>query len=772
MALRQRIESANHEYYENDAPSLTDSAYDSLVSELHEIEAMHPELATINPPLFASVNSPTQTVGGKRAARFAPYSHPTPMRSLANAFSHEEAHHFFSRMMEWSDARVTYAAELKLDGVALNAVYVGGTLKAAATRGDGETGEDVLSNAKTITNLPHFLDDAPAHLQVRGEVVMTYDDFATLNMHQSKTDSKIFANPRNAAAGSLRQLDSGITAARPLRFYAHGVVAENSPLFPTAHSAALDWLKVRGFSVAEPRLRTKDVDGLLNYHEKVQALRAKLPFSVDGVVYKVDDFSLQKKIGYVSRAPRFAVAHKFSAELALTHVQAIEIQVGRSGVLTPVARLAPVTVGGVVVANATLHNMDIVREKNVRVGDTVEVRRAGDVIPEIVCVKKSGGTAAWQPPLVCPSCEQAVHTNGKFLRCVNVACPERRRGQLIHFVSRNALDIEGVGGVLLEKLFAAGLVQMPSDLFALEKKDLLTLELIAEQSATNILAAIERGKQTTLPRLLIALGIPAVGEAAAVRLADFFGSLQALRRAPLEAFAFVTDIGTETAAGIRDFFTESANIEEIKQLQAVGVVWPERNSPGSEQKRTLMAFLTTMRSLKTVMPENTLHLIDNNLPLHGLGKNGTKKLVQTFADLPALATADEAALTIALDGNAALAQRVRMFFTVPHYRQLLDFLNDLGFVWGHKETPKLRLSGKTFVLTGTLSQPRSVVKQRIEKLGGVVTGSVSARTTYLLAGDNAGSKRAAAEKFQVTILTETDFEQLLWTTDEEPPTLL
>ena len=753
--LRRQIRAANRAYYEEDAPHITDAAYDALFAELLGLEEKYPALRR--------PNSPSQKVGGKRAAAFAPFAHPTPMRSLSNVFDHDEAQRFFRRMQDAAGLTPSYAAELKLDGVALNVVYVDGKFSAAATRGDGETGEEVSANAQTIVNLPRVLSGGSS-LQVRGEVVMTFADFAALNERQAESGGKVFANPRNAAAGSLRQLDSTITAARPLRFYAHGAVpmGETPPAeLPATHSAMLDWLETQGFAVASPRLCSADEEALLAYYAQMQEARAGLVFSVDGVVYKVDDFALQDKLGYVSRAPRFAVAYKFSAELATTQIMAIDVQVGRSGVLTPVARLLPVTVGGVVVANATLHNVDFVRQKNARIDDWVEIRRAGDVIPEITQVIKSGGGAAWLPPSVCPSCHHAVVMDGKFLRCGNADCLQRRLGQLSYFVSRAAMDIDGVGGVLLEKLAEANLVRLPSDLYRLQKEDLLSLPLIAEVSAQNILSAIDQSRTTTLPRFLIALGVPGVGESAATQLAQFFGSLDALRRAPPEAFVLVRDIGTETAAGLRDFFADAGNAAEIERLRAAGVSWEE--AAPSLHHRKLIDFLAAMQSLKTVMPPHLLRQVDGEAPLFGLGKTAAEKLAAAFSDLHDLASADELRLRAAL-GNAVLVARVRGFFGDSYYAALVDFLHGLGYVWLGKDkdvNDVAPLSGKTFVLTGTLSVPRTEVKKRLELLGGRVAGSVSVRTDYVVAGEAAGSKLSQAQKLGVAILSEEELEAML-----------
>ena len=808
---------ANVLYYEDDAPDISDAAYDALAGELRELEAKHPSLA--------SPDSPSQKVGGKRSDKFRPFSHPTPMRSLGNAFAESDARRFFARMRELVGGEPQFSAEPKLDGVALNLVYENGTLSAAATRGDGETGEDVRANAEVISAVPKHIAPAPRLLEVRGEVVITTADFAEMNRKQAEAGGKIFANPRNAAAGALRQLDSAITATRPLSFFAHGVgTVDETPggePFPASHSAACEWLKARGFELPEPRTASADPETLLAYYARVRDNRADAPFATDGVVYKVDDFALQKKIGFVSREPRFAVAHKFPSETATTRIEAIDIQVGRTGAMTPVARLAPVTVGGVVVSNATLHNRDYVSEKDIRAGDYVVVRRAGDVIPRVesaVIERRPEGAQKFSFPDACPFCKTTAADDGKFARCPNPECPARLRARLRHFVSRPAMDLEGFGKTLLGHLAKSGKARAPADLFRLTRDDFLAMENIADVSADNLMSALDRGRRTTLARVLFALGPRDVGASTARALADFFGSYEKMRDAPPESFAFIRDIGVETAASVRRFLRDENGAAEMESLRESGVKWDERTFPPGSRRRKLSEFLRTVKRLDSAVPEEMIARVDGRLPFAGMGDKTLEKLRGSppgFSDLSSLRSADEKALARALgtgsvrdarDG-ASHARMVAAFFSDNHYAGVMEFLSSLGFEWREdaesESSPGVSpgdsadgseaagsgggsgggageggeggvggmggvggvgvgVSGRVFVLTGTLSgMSRSEAKSRIESLGGKVTGSVSSRTSYVVAGENPGSKLAAAKLHGVQILSESDFTQLL-----------
>jgi DNA ligase (NAD+) len=578
--LRAEIERHNHAYYVLDAPTIPDAEYDQLFRELQDIEAAYPELRT--------PDSPSQRVGGAALPEFQQVAHAVPMLSLNNAFTAEEAAAFDRRCREGLDVEhVDYACEPKFDGLAISLRYEKGVFVLGATRGDGFTGEDVTQNLRTVRNIPLRLAGSgfPDLLEVRGEVLMLRRDFERLNERQRAAGEKEFANPRNAAAGSLRQLAPKVTATRPLRFFAYGVAdihALGAVLpAPTLHSAMMDRLAHWGFPVAAERAVVQGAAGLMAYYERIGAGRRTLSYDIDGVVYKVNRIADQEKLGYVSRAPRFAIAHKFPAEEALTTVEAIEVQVGRTGAITPVARLAPVFVGGVTVTNATLHNEDEVRRKDVRIGDTVIVRRAGDVIPEVVAVvpeKRPILAPEFVMPKQCPVCGSAVEKpeDEAIARCSGgLFCPAQRKQALLHFASRRAMDVEGLGDKLVEQLVDNGVVKTPADLYKLGLVALANLERMAEKSATNLLAAIDKSKRTTLARFVYALGIRNVGEATAKDLARHFGSLDKLMAADADQLQLVPDVGPIVAASIVRFFAEPHNREVVEQLRAAGVSWEE-----------------------------------------------------------------------------------------------------------------------------------------------------------------------------------------------------
>ena len=537
-ALRKEIERHNHLYYAKDAPEISDADYDKLFRELVSLESAHPELVT--------PDSPTQRVGSAPLPGFAEVRHRTPMLSLGNAFEEEEVRAFDRRVREALGVdEVEYAAELKFDGLAVSLEYRGGVFVRGATRGDGATGEDVTPNLRTVKAIPLRLPKAAdtANLEVRGEVLYYRRDFESLNRRQAADGEKVFANPRNAAAGSLRLLDSRITAQRPLRFFAYGVgVAGNARW--KRHSETLDRLAQLGFPISKERRAVKGIDGALAYYRAMGAKRASLPYDIDGVVYKVNRLDWQAKLGFVARAPRFAIAHKFPAEEQSTEVLNIEVQVGRTGVLTPVARLRPVEVGGVTVTNATLHNEDDLRRKDVRIGDTVIVRRAGDVIPEVVSVlldKRPERAKSFEMPKHCPVCESPVTRlpGEAATRCTGgLYCSAQRKQALHHFVGRRAMDIEGIGEKLIEQLVDLGLVESPADLYhKLDKSRLASLERMADKSAQNVIDSIARSRDMDLARFIFALGMPGVGEEVAKILARHFGSMPALTGADWAALA-------------------------------------------------------------------------------------------------------------------------------------------------------------------------------------------------------------------------------------------
>lgn len=586
-ALRAEIEKHDFRYYVLDEPLISDAEYDRLFRELATLEAENPELAC--------ADSPTQRVGGAAQREFSPVPHATPMLSLNNAFTDGEVAAFCQRVREGlgEAGEIVYSAEPKLDGLAIGLTYIQGALVRGATRGDGSTGEDVTTNLRTLRSVPLRLLGGgwPESFEVRGEVLMLRSDFEALNAFQRRRGEKTFVNPRNAAAGSLRQLDPRITARRRLRFFAYGLGGEVRSGLPTSHSELLDRLVEWGFLVVRERRRVEGLAGLLAYYEEMSKRRADLPYDIDGVVYKVDDFAAQHRLGFVSRAPRFAVAHKFPAEEMLTELLDITVQVGRTGALTPVARLAPVFVGGVTVTNATLHNEDEIRAKDLYIGDTVVVRRAGDVIPEVVrsLPERRPMTArAFRMPANCPVCASQVvrHQDEAVLRCSGgLYCPAQRKQALLHFASRRAMDIEGLGEKLVEQLIDGNLVRTPADLYRLSRSDLASLERMAEKSANNLLLAIERSKTTTLARLVYALGIRNVGEATARDLARHFGRLDRLIAAEEAQLRLVPDVGSTVAQCVRQFLGERHNLEVIGALRDAGVSWSESDAPTDSAHR-------------------------------------------------------------------------------------------------------------------------------------------------------------------------------------------
>ena len=648
-----------HAYYVLDQPTIPDAEYDKLFRELEQLESAHPEII--------SVDSPTQRVGGAPLPHFDQVQHAVPMLSINNGFSEEDILAFDKRCREGlkNEAQIHYACELKFDGLAINLRYINGVLTQAATRGDGSTGEDVTVNIRTIRSLPLKLrtDHPPALLDVRGEVLMFKSDFAKLNQRQRDAGQKEFANPRNAAAGSLRQLDSKITAQRQLRFFAYGIGQCEGATVPDSHTALLDWYQQLGIPVCEERAIKIGATGLLEFFTDIAAKRAKLAYEIDGVIYKVNQLQQQQQLGFVSRAPRFALAHKFPAEEAITLVQDIDVQVGRTGAITPVARLAPVSVGGVTVTNATLHNEDEVKRKDIRVGDTVIVRRAGDVIPEVVAnvpERRPATATEFVMPTACPVCGSSIARaeDEAVARCSGgwIKCAAQRKGGLLHFVSRRAMDIEGLGEQLVEQLVDKEIVTTPADFYGLEVSALAELDRMAKKSAQNIIDALEKSKSTTLARFIYALGIRHVGESTAKELARHFGNLDALMAANEEQILAVNDIGPVVATMLLQFFTDPLNLELITQLRAAGVHW----------------------------------------------------------------------------------QDVEV------------------------EQQSLSLSGMTFVITGTLPNlKRDEAAQMIEAAGGKVAGSVSKKTSYVVAGEEAGSKLEKAQELGVTILDEAGLLTLL-----------
>ena len=654
--LRQDLRRYEYEYHVLDNPTIPDAEYDRLFHQLKALEATHPELIT--------ADSPTQRVGAKPLSGFAQIRHEIPMLSLDNAFSDEEFYAFVKRIEDRLirlPEPLTFCCEPKLDGLAVSILYVNGVLTQAATRGDGTTGEDITANIRTIRNIPLqlLMDNPPARLEVRGEVFMPHAGFERLNQQALEKGEKTFANPRNAAAGSLRQLDPKITSKRPLVLNAYGIgIAEGVDL-PNTHYDRLQWLKSIGIPV-NPEIRLcNGTDEVLDFYRDIQNKRSSLGYDIDGTVLKINDIALQEKLGFISKAPRWAIAYKFPAQEELTRLNDVEFQVGRTGAITPVAKLEPVFVAGVTVSNATLHNGDEIERLDIAIGDTVVIRRAGDVIPQIIGVLHDRRPADARPiifPKTCPVCDSAiVRIEGEAVaRCTGgLFCAAQRKEALKHFVSRKAMDIDGVGGKLIEQLVDRELVHTPADLFKLDLTTLTRLERMGTKSAENALASLEKAKNTTLARFIFALGIREVGEATALNLANHFKTLEALQNADLEALQQVPDVGEVVANRILAFWHEPHNVAVVNDLIAQGVHW---------------------------------------------------ETVET------------------------------------------------------KEVTENRFKGKTVVLTGTLTQMgRNEAKALLQDMGAKVSGSVSAKTDFVIAGDAAGSKLTKAQELGVAVLTEEEF---------------
>jgi DNA ligase (NAD+) len=655
--LKDELASLDHAYYVLDEPILPDIEYDKLYRELLALEQLHPEWVT--------PDSPSQRVSGQVGDLFSEVKHVVPMLSLNNALEDKEAVAFDKRCRDGlNSTSVEYAAELKFDGLAISLRYEKGLLTQAATRGDGYSGEDVTANIRTIKAIPLKLrgESLPDILDVRGEVFMTHKDFEALNQAAIAKSEKTFANPRNAAAGSLRQLDPKITAQRTLSFFAYGVgQCEPSKLIPKTHFELLNLYQSWGLPVCEHRAVVQSIEGLMNFYQRMGALRDQLPYDIDGVVYKVNSRDLQEDLGYVSRAPRFAVAHKYPAQEALTTVLGIDVQVGRTGAITPVARLSPVVVGGVTVTNATLHNEDEVRRKDIHIGDTVIVRRAGDVIPEVVSAikdKRPSTASTFVMPIACPICGSHIEKQADEVvaRCSGgLFCPAQRKQALLHFAQRRAMDIDGLGEKIVDQLVDLEMVRTPADLYRLGLMALANLDRMGEKSAENLLQAIHHSRKNTLARFIYALGIRHVGESTAKDLAKHFGSIDQVMSATEEEFLQVNDVGPVVAQSLVSFFSESHNREVIEQLLASGIELQVEQS--------------------SILPE---------------------------------------------------------------------------------------LLGKTFVLTGTLpTLSRDEAKAMLERAGAKVAGSVSAKTHYVVAGEEAGSKLEKAQELGIAVLDEEQMLKLL-----------
>ncbi|GGB86426.1 NAD-dependent DNA ligase LigA [Massilia buxea] len=755
-----------HAYHVLDAPTIPDAEYDKLFGELQQLEAAHPELV--------APDSPTMRVGAPPLGQFAAVTHAVPMLSLNNGFTEEDVENFDRRVRDGLDAvAVDYAAEVKFDGLAINLRYENGVFVQAATRGDGYTGEDVTANIRTIRTIPLRLhgDKLPAILDVRGEVLMFKAEFEAMNARQRAAGQKEFVNPRNAAAGALRQLDSRITAQRRLRFFAYGIGELVGADLPDRHSALLDWYETLGLPVAKDRGVVRGKEGLLAFYAGIGKGRPAMPYEIDGVVYKVDRLEDQRALGFVSRAPRFALAHKFPAEEALTTVQSIEVQVGRTGAITPVARLVPVFVGGVTVTNATLHNEDEVRRKDVRVGDTVIVRRAGDVIPEVLAVvpekRPTPEPPAYVLPKACPVCgSHVVREEGEAIaRCSGgLFCSAQRKEAIRHFAGRRMMDIEGLGDRYIDSLVEASLVHSVADLYKLTLDDLLKMKRLADERdgttpetvkqgkvatkwADNLLLAIEASKRPPLERLLFALGIRHVGESTGKTLADWLGKFELIRRAPAALLRVLPDIGGTVAESIAEFFAEPKNQQAIDALLAAGVTPQGEHAPKAQLREKLepVKLLAALDIPKLTEPR-ARQLVEQGLTFEALA---SRRTFDVFGLPATVAAALEAWMADAANRDALLrldALRTELLAQVPEAAESV-------------EGP---MSGKTFVLTGTLpTLSRDAAGAMIEAAGGKVSGSVSKKTSYVVAGAEAGSKLAKAEELGVTILDEAALLTLL-----------
>ena len=774
LALRADLDLHSHRYYVLDEPSIPDAEYDRLFNELKALEAAHPELIT--------ADSPTQRVGGAALSAFGEVRHEVPMLSLGNAFEEDDLLDFDRRVREGLElpagdlfsggAEVEYCCEPKLDGLAVSLLYENGLLVRGATRGDGTTGEDISSNVRTIRNVPLKLhgEGWPSVLEVRGEVFMSKAGFDALNARQLEIGGKTFANPRNAAAGSLRQLDPKITASRPLEFCCYGIGRVEGEL-PATQVAILQQLKVWGLPISRELKLAKGADACLAYYRDIGERRASLTYEIDGVVFKVNDLAYQRELGFRAREPRWAIAHKFPASEELTELLDVEFQVGRTGAVTPVARLKPVKVAGVMVSNATLHNMDEVQRLGLMIGDSVIIRRAGDVIPQVMQVvteRRPDDARLVHIPEQCPVCGSAVErtqlvkrskgketfSEGSVYRCVGrLACGAQLKQAIIHYVSRRALDIEGLGDKIVEQLVDTGLVSSPADLYTLTYEQVVVLEGFADLSTRTLLAAIAESKRPSLARFIYALGIPDVGEETAKLLARALGSLARIQVALPEVLTWLPDVGAEVAHEIHSFFEDSHNQKVIAQLLERGVQLQEEGELHAE----FAACATFAEFL-------------DRLNIAGIAATGAKNLAEKGGSLDGVIalSQDWLELSVMKGLNEKAKQSLREFFAVAdnvaRARAIEQQLLAFGMHWASekKQVAGLPLAGQTWVLTGTLEvMSRDVAKDKLEALGAKVAGSVSAKTTCVVAGPGAGSKLAKASELGVRVMDEAEFLKAL-----------
>ncbi|WP_448126227.1 NAD-dependent DNA ligase LigA [Pseudomonas veronii] len=773
LELRAELDQHDYRYYVLDEPSVPDAEYDRLFQELKALEAEHPELVTRD--------SPTQRVGGAALSAFTQVKHEIPMLSLGNAFDETTMLEFDRRVTEGLDlptgdlfgggAVVEYSCEPKLDGLAVSLLYLNGELVRGATRGDGTTGEDISVNVRTVRNIPLKLHGSgwPATLEVRGEVFMSKAGFERLNASQLEVGGKTFANPRNAAAGSLRQLDSKITASRPLEFCCYGIGQVTADISDT-HIGNLQQLQKWGMPISHELKLAKGIQECLDYYRDIGERRSNLPYEIDGVVFKVNSIASQRELGFRAREPRWAIAHKFPAMEELTELLDVEFQVGRTGAVTPVARLKPVKVAGVTVSNATLHNMDEVARLGLMIGDTVIIRRAGDVIPQVVSVvteRRPAHARAVHIPESCPVCGSHVErtqlvkrskgketvSEGAVYRCVGrLACGAQLKQAIIHFVSRRAMDIDGLGDKTIEQLVDEKLIASPADLYMLKYEQIIDLEGFAEVSSKKLISAIEHSKTPTLARFIYALGIPDVGEETAKVLARSLASLERVQRALPEVLTYLPDVGLEVAHEIHSFFEDRHNQDVIGALLA-----PDKCGLQLQDQGDLSAEFAASTTLGGLL---------DKLNVPSVGPGAAQKLADKFGSLEGVIKADWLDMRQALPEKQAKA--VREFFDNPDHAQralaIEQQLEEFGMHWqsAKKVIEGLPEAGHTWVLTGSLERmSRDVAKDKLESLGAKVAGSVSAKTYCVVAGPGAGSKLAKASELGLKVLDEDAFVDFL-----------
>jgi len=773
--LRRRIEDANYRYHVLDDPDIADAEYDKLMRELEALEAQYTDLA--------SEDSPTRRVGARAHGGFAEVTHAVPMLSLGNAFETEgdsdrekyrEVADFERRIEQTlGRSKPVFSVEPKLDGLAISLRYENGVFVQGATRGDGAVGEDVTANLRTVKAIPLRLrgEGWPRVLEVRGEVIMPRAGFEAFNERARAAGEKPLANPRNGAAGSLRQLDPGITAKRPLAFFAYAVGRVEDGELPDTHSATLQKLREWGFPVSPEVSTAAGFEGLIAYFRKIGAKRDSLPYDIDGVVYKLDDYEGQQDMGFVSRAPRWAIAHKYPAQEQMTTVEGIEIQIGRTGAATPVARLTPVQVGGVTVTNATLHNADQIARLDVRVGDTVIVRRAGDVIPEVARVvedRRPEGTVPWHMPATCPVCNSELirEEGAAAYRCSGgLVCAAQRKEALIHFASRRAMDIDGLGDRFVDALVEFDMVKTPADLYSLtverfidmkrraDERDGTTPETVkqgkvATKWAENLVESIEASKTSTLPRFLFGLGIMHIGESTAKTLALWLGSLAVVRRTPAPVLRVLPDIGDEVATSIATFFEQEGNEKVVDALLAAGITFADEGAPSPKLRDRL-----------------GLDVLLDSAKIPKLGPKSTALLGKQYSSLEALVKASEHQWIVAGVPQAA-ASNLTAYLADPKNAEALA-RNDWAMralleALPAKSAAALPLEGHTYVITGTMETlKRDDATERLESLGAKVAGSVSKKTTGVFAGEAAGSKLDKANELGIPVHTEADLIALL-----------